>query len=133
METIVVGYIPSPQGVSALEAAVDRAKRTGGRITVVNTGRNGNYADPPFAPEPHMDAIDQQLTKAGIPHEVLQPIDGRSAADQILTVAQETKADLVIIGIRGRSPVGKLITGSTAQQILLGAHCAVLAVKASSG
>jgi nucleotide-binding universal stress UspA family protein len=35
----------------------------------------------------------------------------------------------VVIGMRRRTPVGKLLMGSVAQRILLGAECAALAVK----
>jgi nucleotide-binding universal stress UspA family protein len=48
---------------------------------------------------------------------------------QVLSVAEEVSADLVVIGMRRRTPVGKLLMGSVAQRILLGAECAVLAVK----
>jgi nucleotide-binding universal stress UspA family protein len=44
-------------------------------------------------------------------------------------VAREQGSDLVVIGIRRRTPTGKLILGSQAQRILLDAPCPVLAVK----
>lgn len=128
---IVVGYIPTPEGLAALDAAIALAKEGGGHLTVVNTGRAGNYADATFASAEEIDSIDLQLANADIPHDVRQPTSGLAAADEILGVAEQVGADLVVIGVRRRSPVGKLVTGSTAQQVLLDAGCSVLAVKAS--
>ena len=48
---------------------------------------------------------------------------------EILRVAEQMDAELIVIGLRRRTPVGKLILGSNAQRILLDAHCPVLAVK----
>ncbi len=53
------------------------------------------------------------------------------AADDILQAATGEDAELIVIGLRHRSPVGKLLLGSTAQEVLLSAECAVLAVKPS--
>ena len=77
-----------------------------------------------------MDAISAELDDVGVEHKVLQPTDGKPAAEVILAAAAMHSADLIIIGLRPRTPVGKLITGSTAQQILLDAPCPVLTVKA---
>ena len=57
----------------------------------------------------------------------------RDVADQVLAVADEVDAALIVVGLRRRTPVGKLIMGSVAQRILLGAHCPVLAVKPADG
>jgi nucleotide-binding universal stress UspA family protein len=126
---IVVGYIPTPEGVSAVDYATEQARSTKSRLTVVNTGKAGNYADPVFATAEDMDALDAQLTAADIDHEIVRPTDGATAAAAILSAAEDASADLVVIGIRRRSAVGKLITGSTAQAVLLGADCPVVAVK----
>lgn len=127
---IVVGYIPSPEGLAAVDYAVQHAGLAGARLVVVNTGHHGNYADASFADPRDLDALDQQLTASGIEHEVRQPVAGRSAADELLETATAVQAELIVIGLRRRSPVGKLITGSTAQQVLLDAECPVVAVKA---
>ncbi len=66
----------------------------------------------------------------GIEHIILQPVRGHDAAAEVLEAAEEHHADLIVIGLRRRTPVGKLIMGSTSQRILLEADCPVLAVKA---
>ena len=54
---------------------------------------------------------------------------GNEPAEDLIAVANDVGADLIVIGLRRRTPVGKLILGSNAQRILLDAPCAVLAVK----
>ncbi len=63
-------------------------------------------------------------------HEVRQLVRGQDPAEDLIAVAEEVDADLIVIGLRRRTPVGKLIMGSNAQQVLLDAGCPVLAVKA---
>jgi nucleotide-binding universal stress UspA family protein len=76
--------------------------------------------------------VRQQLASAGIAAEVRQLARGLDVADDLIAVAEETNADFIVIGLRRRSPVGKLILGSNAQRILLDAPCPVLAVKAEA-
>jgi nucleotide-binding universal stress UspA family protein len=56
--------------------------------------------------------------------------NGYEPADDVLDVAEEVQAELIVIGLRRRTAVGKLILGGSAQRILLDATCPVLAVKA---
>ena len=128
--TIVVGYIPRPEGLAAVDCAITEAERRGEKLVVVNTGHHGDNADPSFAASQDLDALDAQLTARGIDHEIRQQTRGLAPADELLHAATEADASLIVIGLRRRNPLGKLITGSTAQQVLLDASCDVLAVKA---
>lgn len=126
---ILVGYIPTPEGIAAVDYAMDYAKSTGGSLTVLNTGKAGNYASDQFASAQDIDALEAQIAQLGLSYDIRRPTDGLPASDSMLSVAEEIDADLIVIGLRRRTPVGKLITGSTAQAILLGADCPVVAVK----
>jgi nucleotide-binding universal stress UspA family protein len=127
---ILVGYTPTAEGVAALDFATAHAKLTGAALTVLNTGKNGDYSDPVYASAQDIDAVESELGEAGIEFEIRRPNDGLSATDSILGVAEEIGADLLVIGLRKRSAVGKLITGSTARAVLLGSSVPVVAVPA---
>lgn len=126
---IVVGYVPTPEGLAAVDYATDAARRDGATLVVVNSGTRGNDSDPSFADASDWDALDHRLTDLGVDHVMRQPAQAVSAADEILAAAAEVAADLVVIGLRRRTPVGKLLLGSSSQQVILEAECPVVAVK----
>ncbi len=127
--TIVVGYVPTPEGLAAVEYAVDEAQRGSGRLVIVNSGVRGYDSDPAFATAGDLDALAARLSSLGIEHEIRQSTQAISPAEEILQAADDVDADLIVIGLRRRSPVGKLFLGSSSQQVILDAACPVVAVK----
>lgn len=132
MGTIVVGYVPKPEGRAALTRAAEEARLRGMRLVVVNSHRGGREFDRDDAleSETQLDEVRDLLRDSGVDHEVRQLVRGLDPADDLVNVASEVAADIIVIGLRRRSPVGKLILGSNAQRVLLDAPCPVLAVKA---
>jgi nucleotide-binding universal stress UspA family protein len=49
-------------------------------------------------------------------------------ADRIAEIATDSRADLIVVGTRGHSPIGGLVLGSVTQRLLHVASCPVLAV-----
>jgi nucleotide-binding universal stress UspA family protein len=128
---IIVGYVPTPEGVTALDIAIEEARRRGRRLIVVNSSRGESLVDPRFATGAEWESVERRLTESGIEHELAQIVENKDAADQILALARDLNAELIVIGLRRRTPVGKFIMGSQAQTILLQAECPVLAVKSN--
>jgi nucleotide-binding universal stress UspA family protein len=125
---IVVGWSPDKYGEAAVRHGVEEARRRQAGIVVVNATRGDAYVDEGFAGRAEVSSLGAELGSEGIGFEIRQSM-GDDVADQILEVADEVDAELVVVGVRRRSPVGKLIMGSVAQRVILGAGCPVLAVK----
>jgi nucleotide-binding universal stress UspA family protein len=132
MGTIVVGYVPKPEGRAALSRAAEEAQLRSASLVVVNSHRGGREHDRGDAVdiETDLDEVRSLLDKAAVDHEIRTLERGMDPADDLINVANEVSAELLVIGLRRRTPVGKLILGSNAQRVLLDAPCPVLAVKA---
>jgi nucleotide-binding universal stress UspA family protein len=129
---IVVGYVSSPEGKAALRRGVEEARLRGVKLVVINSNKGGRELDVDEArrSEAELDAIRAEVAGEGVEADVRQMVRGLEPAEDLINVAQEVGADFIVIGLRKRSPVGKLILGSNAQRVLLDAPCPVLAVKA---
>ncbi len=119
---IVVGYSSRPEGRAALKRAMSEARLRGAALVVVNT-----------SPEQETDGLAAELAASGVAYEIRTPADVHDSAEELIRTAETTDADFIVIGLRRRSPVGKLLLGSNAQRVLLDAACPVLAVKAEPG
>lgn len=131
MRRIVVGVLRSPEGRAALDAAIAEAERSvDAELVVVHSLRPG---DPVRARESQeeLELISDELRERDLDFRVVEFARGLSPAEDLLQAAEDEAADLIVIGVRRRSPVGKLVLGSAAQDVLLRADCAVLAVKAA--
>jgi nucleotide-binding universal stress UspA family protein len=133
MASIVVGYVPKPEGRAALRRATEEARLRDARLVVVNSHRGGREfdSDDAMETETQLQEVRDQLGGAGVEHEIRQLVRGMDPAEDLIAVAAEVAAEFIVIGLRRRTPVGKLILGSNAQRVLLDAPCPVLAVKAA--
>ena len=128
--SVAVGYVASQEGRAALSAAIREAalRKTDlqimGPLPGVSVCRR------------RMRIIRQAITAAAAAGvtAALRPNDGGTdAADLMIDASYEEDVELVVIGVRRRSPVGKLFLGSTAQRVILEAGCPVTAVKPEVG
>jgi len=72
-------------------------------------------------------ALSKALTEAGVSHTIRGAVGDR--ADGVVEAAEEIGADRVVVGGRGRSPTGKAVFGSVAQEVLLSSPCPVTFVR----
>jgi nucleotide-binding universal stress UspA family protein len=128
--TVLVAYVPRPEGQAALDKGIEIAKSRNERLIVVNASPGGQKEDAAMADVPDVERVEKLLHDAGIDAEFKQFVRGKSAVEEIEEMVDTLPARLLVIGLRKRSPVGKLIMGSVAQELLLSVNCPVLAVKA---
>lgn len=130
---ILVGYTPTPEGRAALRSAAAEARLRGAALVIVYYVRvavaRGDVGKEFRAAEAELEQRRVEFQREGLTVTVRSAMGVRSASSEVLDIAEAEDVELIVIGLRKRSPVGKLVMGSAAQEILLAADCPVLAVK----
>lgn len=138
---IVVGYSVTAEGAAALDRAIEEARLRDAELHLVrvlpgliaeNPRRAREQEEQQRVSRKELGEVEQRLEDEGV-RAVVSVLDSETAespSGAMLDYVRDAAADLLVIGLRHRSPVGKLVLGSTAQDLLLGAPCPVLAVKA---
>ena len=128
---ILVGY----DGTNAAKAAVDVAKTfalgLGAEIIVITSIKSAIEAKPEGIAEAEsaLDHTKSILEEAGVDCQTNLLIQGLSPGESLVTYAKHSRCDHIVIGVQRRSRVSKLVMGSTAQYVILNAHCPVISVK----
>ncbi len=126
--TVVVGYSPDEYGRAAVDHAAEAARERGERLVLVNATTGHSLVDPGHAGDDDLTAVVDGLRSTGLDVDVRHDVVP-DVADAVIAAAEEEQARLVVVGVRRRTPVGKLLLGSVAQRVILEATCPVLAVK----
>lgn len=129
---IVLGYVPTPEGEAALARGIDEAKLRSAELVIVHSRKTASTRDMDEIAEERreIDQLETRMQAAGVPYEIHDYVRGKTPSEDLVGVARDVGAELIVIGLRRRTMTGKFLLGSNASEILLGADCPVLAVKA---
>ncbi|WP_418282879.1 universal stress protein [Halorubrum sp. DTA98] len=129
------------------EETIDVAGPTGAAVVLVHVFTDAEFDDvrekldvDPRSEEATPDAvakrhtttrtISKALSAADVDHTIRGAVGDH--ADEIVAIAADVDADRVIVGGRNRSPTGKAVFGSVAQEVILTAPCPVTFVRNGS-
>ncbi len=145
IETVLlaVGQEDEDRTKRLAEAAIDVANPTGADVVLAHVFTRREFDevveqldfDPGANPDPSEVAARHSTTRtiagtlddAGVSYEVRGAVGNRG--ESIVDLAEEAGADRVIVGGRRRSPAGKAVFGSTAQEVMLSSPCPVTFVR----
>jgi nucleotide-binding universal stress UspA family protein len=127
---LLVAYDKNTSTSKVLDKALKRAKESSAYVYLVRTCDSDLKEREIRELDHRLNEIREEVFKKhGIDSEVHILIRGLSPGEDIVQYAYEKDVDEIIIGIKKRSKVEKMVFGSTAQYVILEAHCPVLTVK----
>lgn len=127
MSKILLAYVPSATSEAAFAFAVKEAERRDASLLVLASER---------APDPRnargvtdQRPLQERLEETGLGFELRTVPKRDDPADDILDAVEHDDVDLVILGIRKRTPIGKILLGSTSQRVAIESPVPVVMVK----
>jgi nucleotide-binding universal stress UspA family protein len=128
---IVVAYDMTDRAEKALAVGLDYSKKFNATLVLIASLVGGAKEDVEEinAFEKGLRLAEKKAKDNGVKCEKHLLVRGNTPGEDVVSFATENGVDLIVIGVKKRSKVGKLMFGSTAQFIILEADCPVLAVK----
>jgi nucleotide-binding universal stress UspA family protein len=136
MKTIVVGYDETEPSNRALDRAAEIAKAFGAKLIVtsvapimVSSGRSAGAIDPTDTPADHQAELEharEHLQGSGVEAEFQAAVG--QPAETIVQIAEERKADMIVVGTREPNVLERLLGQSVSAAVSHRAHCDVLIV-----
>lgn len=127
--TVAVAHSDTDAGRVALRRAAAEAILYGESLAVLHIVPG---VEDPHTEGPGLEAqVRQELADVPVELHVHTAAEGHDTAGALVDLATEIDATLLVMGTRRRTPVGKLLLGSTVQRVLLDAPMPVLVVKAA--
>ena len=129
--TVAVAHQVSPTSRQALVAAVQEARFRGTDLAVIHVVESIDRD----REEAYRLGVSDEIEKAvgvesGVSWQLHLATAGADLSGALLRLVEQVGADLLVIGARRRSPVGKALMGSVAQTVILEADLPVLVIKA---
>ena len=127
MSKILLAYVPSATSEAAFDFAVEEAERRDASLLVLASER----AHDPRKARGVTDQrpLQERLEETGLGFELRTVPKRDDPADDILDAVEHDDVDLVILGIRKRTPIGKILLGSTSQRVAIESPVPVVMVK----
>lgn len=141
MKRILIATDGSPSAADAVDVGLELAREEGAEVTLLHVlppdeweyGTRGTA----LRPIAHPVEIDESETalneavlaaeRAGVPFD--RVLVAGDTVDVILDTAEESGADLIVVGSRGLGAVRSALLGSTSLGVLRRAECGVLLVR----
>ena len=128
---ILVGYDGSNVSKEALSVARRHALALQASVNVVTSMEKGTEEEQQAIEDAEcgLEWAKTGFVEKGVPCKTHLLIRGLAPGEDLVGFARENDADMIVVGVKRRSKVGKLLMGSTAQFVILHASCPVMTVK----
>jgi nucleotide-binding universal stress UspA family protein len=128
---ILVGYDGSNVAKEALKLARRHARAFGASVDIITSMESGTESEQMAIDDAErgLEWAKTLFDEKGVPCKTHLLIRGMSPGEDLVQFAREQEIDEIVVGVKRRSKVEKILMGSTAQYVVLQAHCPVVSVK----
>lgn len=128
---ILVGYDGSKAAEDAFALARKHAKVFDAELNILTSlVQNAALSEADIEKaESKLEKLQKSVEDENIDCEIHTSVSYQSPGEDLVQFANDNEIDMIVIGVRRRSKMGKMVFGSTAQYVILKASCPVLSIK----